>query len=278
MIDKRILISLGKTGQHSQSLSAVVRFSFIIRRTIFHACPETFVEISFHPLHDSLNHLGIFCLLKYLSKLEFALQRQIIPSIQQQVQVDVTTPVSPRPISLASNDQPVIVQLPNIVQITLHAIVYHRDKAAVSTIEVEGTEAIISDRCQHLSRQFITPVPCRTRRENHVVFTLPSHQFMDSFVGQAMSFQVGSIKGFTQFVHFIAPPLRAFTIRTIHVSITHRYIQGTDSFLTQTVQERIVTGKSAGKLRIVSGLTIFQGIYLHSFRNQINHGMSIHPA
>ena len=278
IINERILVSFGKTSQYGQCLSTVVSLALILRRAISNTCPKTLVEVRFHLLHDGRNHLYIGFLLKNLCKLTFALQSQIIPGIQQQIQVDVITPITPRPIAFSSYDQAIFIQLPNIVQITLHTVVHRRNKTSIATIEIIGAETVITHRSQHLCRKLITPITGRAWREDNTVFALPSHQFMDTLIGQFMSFQICSIKSLAQFVHLIAPPLRAFTVGTIHVCITHGYIKCADCFFTQAVQEIIIASKGSGKRSIISGFAILQRINLDIFRHQIDNLMTIHPS
>lgn len=274
----RILFGLGESRQYGESLSAVVRLALIARRTVFLSRPEPLVEGGLHACHHLADSLYIFFHLEQSGKFAFALQCQVIPCVEQEVEVDVLPPVAPRPVSVTGDDESVRIGLPYLVQIALHAIVHLRDEAVVATVQIIGVETIMAHGSQHLCRQFLTTGTRRTWRENHAIVALPGHEFEDALVGQLVSAKVGGIEGFAQLVHLVAPPLGALAVGTVHIGVAHGDIQGAYGLFAQAVEEIVVAGESARKLGVIARFAILQGIDFHAFRNLINERMSVHPT
>ena len=68
------------------------------------------------------------------------------------------------------------------------------------------------------------------------------------------------------------------SVRTVHISVPHTNIKGTDSLPPIFIKERIVALECAGDLRVIAGLTVLDINNFHIRGDNVHHLIAIQPT
>ena len=147
---RRILIFRGQSRNNRHGLGAIVRLPLIAGGAIGGTCPELRVETTFYATHHLGDLIGILILAELQGEGSLRFQGQIIPAIGQYTHIDVLAPVAPTPSALTLDHQATLIDLPDLVQVTAHPVVYHRNETTVGTIIILCIKTVPTDRRQHL--------------------------------------------------------------------------------------------------------------------------------
>ena len=78
--------------------------------------------------------------------------------------------------------------------------------------------------------------------------------------------------------HDVSPPLASLTLRTIEEIVPCIDIDGTQPFLPELVEERIVTGEHSVRSCIVTGLAVFNTRYFGTMLDRKDYLHAVEPA
>ena len=267
-----------KSCQNRHCLHPIIRLVGIFGSAVLlqRLVPIAFIERIDHLVITLLRIYRIGIVPRNSRQLGKTFQRKGIPTLLQRLLIDIGAPITPKPSTFAKFNQFIIRPIPYIKNITLHSIVDIVQYGCVTRLQIVGVEPIISHGSQHLTRELSTK-PTRDWRVDCTILALMHHQLVHCLACEQMRPLIKDISCLSKLNNNIAPPLTSFTIRAIHIGVTHIYIERALCLLPKLVAKFIVGVKRAHKIGVVAALAILHIKHFNSLWHNINHIVTIGP-
>ena len=207
------------------------------------------------------------------------LQGKVVPSGQDEADIDVAAPVAPRPATRALNGEAGGIELPD-TQVAFHGGVYVVHGLDITRMEVVGPETVGADGGQHLCGELIGVVLRGDGREEGAVGTLPVDKFAHGLAGEQVGYGVELVETLVHEDGDIAPPLGTLAVGTVEIGVAHVDIEGAHGLLAEAVEKLVGALEAAHKVDIVARLTVTHAMHLDGciLRVAQVEDLAIHPT